>query len=213
MYGSAGIAADDTGVYTWAGKPSAVGRAGLVIRVSDIGGSAAGILMMSDGTRWDPLGPFTVDQNTRSDVVTGPIAESLMHSVNISDAVRCMGPKGRLRITACWSCTSSTNAKNIRIRVGKTAGTAGTAIFDSTVISTSGVVAEKTMYARGSETLQGNSSASVPANGAFGFPIAHTALNFAPGGDDIYVSFLAAPVGAGETCTLNWYSISIDPGF
>ena len=169
--------------------------------------------MRSNGTRWIPLGPFTVDQNTRSDVVTGAIAESLMHSVNISDAVRYMGSKGRLKIAACWSVTSSANAKNCRIRVGKTAGTAGTAIFDSTVAGTSGTVAEKTMFARGSETLQGNSAASAPSTGAAGFPIAHTTLNFAPGGDDIYVSYLAAPVGAGETCTLNWYSISIEPGF
>jgi len=192
--------------------PSAAAAAwtGRVVLCTDL---ASGTLLRSNGSAWYALFPYTVDQNTRSDVVTGAIAESLMHSVDISNAVRYMGPKGRLKIAACWSVTSSANAKNCRIRVGKTAGTAGTAIFDSTVAGTSGTVAEKTMFARGSETLQGNSAASAPSSGAAGFPISHTTLNFAPGGDDIYVSFLAAPVGAGETCTLNWYSIIIEPGF
>jgi hypothetical protein len=191
----------DAASATWAGR---------TIVCTDL---ADGRQMRSKNGRWVPIAPFTVDQNTRSDVVTGAIAESLMHSVNISNAVRFMGPKGRLKIAACWSCTSSANAKNIRIRVGKTVGASWTAIFDSTVAGVSGLVAEKVMYARGSESLQGSSAAAVPANGAFGFPLAHTSLNFAPGGDDIYVSFLAAPVGAGETCTLNWYSIVIEPGF
>jgi len=204
-----GVGGGDDASFTQAGMPSA----SAVASGTTVYNSTYGVRMRSNGTRWIPMAPFTVDQNTRSDVVTGAISESLMHSVNISDAVRFMGPKGRLRITACWSCTSSANAKNIRLRVGKTAGTAWTAIFDSTVAGVSGLVAEKVMYARGSESLQGSGAAAVPANGAFGFPLAHTSLNFAPGGDDIYVSFLAAPVGAGETCTMNWYSITIEPGF
>ena len=205
MQGSIGVPTE----YTQATMP----LASAVASGTTVYNSTYNVRMRSNGTRWVPMGPFTVDQGTRSDVVTGTIAESLMHSVDVSDAVRYMGPKGRLRITACWSCTSSANAKNIRIRVGKTAGAAWTAIFDSTVLSTSGVVADKIMYARGSEALQGSSAASIPANGGFGFPVAHTSLNFASGGDNIYVSFLAAPVGAGETCTLNWYSIIIEPGF
>jgi len=204
-----GVGGGDDASFTQAGMPSASAVASGTV----VYNSTYSVCMRSNGARWVPMGPFTVDQNTRSDVVTGTIAESLMHSVNISDAVRYMGPKGRLKIAACWSVTSSANAKNCRIRVGKTAGTSWTAIFDSTVSGTSGTVAEKTMFARGSETLQGNSAASAPSTGAAGFPIAHTTLNFAPGGDDIYVSFLAAPVGAGETCTLNWYSIIIEPGF
>lgn len=169
--------------------------------------------MRSNGARWVPLGPFTVDQNTRSDVVTGAIAESLMHSVNISDAARYMGPKGRLKIAACWSVTSSANAKNCRIRVGRSAGATGFLVFDSTVSGTSGALAEKVIYARGSESEQGSSAITLSTSGGFGWVQQMTGLNYAPGGDDIYVSFLAAPVGAGETCTLNWYSIIIEPGF
>ncbi len=205
MQGSIGVPTE----YTQATMP----LASAVASGATVYNSTYNVRMRSNGTRWVPLGPFTVDQNTRSDVVTGTIAESLMHSVDVSDAVRYMGPKGRLCITACWSCTSSANAKNLRIRVGKTAGTAWTAIFDAASTGVSGLVAEKVMYARGSETAQGNSAAAVPANGGFGFPLSHTTLNFAPGGDGIYVSFLAAPVGAGETCTLNWYAIVIEPGF
>lgn len=191
----------DAASATWAGR---------TIVCTDL---ADGRQMRSKNGRWVPMAPFTVDQNTRSDVVTGAISESLMHSVNISDAVRFMGPKGRLRIVACWSVTSSANAKNCRIRVGRAAGATGFLVFDSTVLGTSAAAAEKVIYARGSESEQGSSAIAVTTNGAFGFPLQMSGLIYAPGGDNVFVSFLAAPVGAGETCTLNWYSIIIEPGF
>ena len=169
--------------------------------------------MRSNGTRWVPLGPFTVDQNTRSDVVTGAIAESLMHSVDVSDAVRYMGPKGRLVITAGWTLTSNANAKNCFIRIGTAAGTAGTQIFGSAATGTSGTVASKTIYARGSETLQASSATASGANGTGGAVVLMSTLNYAIGGSTVVVSFTAAPVGAGDTATLNWYSITIEPGF
>lgn len=204
-----GVSGLDDAPFTQAGMPSA----SAVASGTTVYNSTYNVRMRSNGTRWVPLGPFTVDQNTRSDVVTGAIAESLMHSVNISDAARYVGPKGRLKIAACWSVTSSANAKNCRIRVGRLAGATGFLIFDSTVSGTSGAVAEKVIYARGSESEQGSSAITVTTSGGFGWVQQMTGLNYAPGGDDIYVSYLAAPVGAGETCTLNWYSITIEPGF
>lgn len=204
-----GVGGGDGASFTQAGMPSA----SAVASGTTVYNSTYGVWMRSNGTRWIPMGPFTVDQNTRSDVVTGAIAESLMHSVNISDAVRYMGPKGRLKIAACWSVTSSANAKNTRIRVGRTAGATGFLVFDSTVLNTSAVAPEKVIYARGSESEQGSSAIPVTTSGAFGFPQQMTGLIYAPGGDNVFVSFLAAPVGAGETCTLNWYSIIIEPGF
>jgi len=198
--------------FTIATLPDAASAAwaGRTIVCTDL---ADGRQMRSKSGRWVPIAPFTVDQNTRSDVVTGTIAESLMHSVDVSDAVRYMGSKGRLRITACWSCTSNANAKNCRIRIGTTAGTSGTAIFDSTVAGTSGTVADKILYARGSETAQGVSASSSPANGTAGGGVSISTLNFAPGGSNVFVSLLAAPVGSGDTVTLNWYSIVVEPGF
>lgn len=205
MQGSIGVPTE----YTQATMP----LASAVASGTTVYNSTYNVRMRSNGTRWMPMGPFTVDQNTRSDVVTGTIAESLMHSVDVSDAVRYMGPKGRLRITTCWSCTSNANAKNCRIRVGTTAGTSGTAIFDSTVAGTSGTVADKILYARGSDAAQGVSASSSPANGTAGGSVSISTLNLAPGGSAAVVSFLAAPAGAGDTVTLNWYSITIEPGF
>lgn len=204
-----GVGGGDDASFTQAGMPSA----SAVASGTTVYNSTYGVRMRSNGTRWIATSPFTVDQNTRSDVVTGAIAESLMHSVNISDAARYMGPKGRLKIAACWSVTSSANAKNCRIRVGRAAGATGFLVFDSTVSGTSGALAEKVIYARGSESEQGSSAITLSTSGGFGWVQQMTGLNYAPGGDDIYVSFLAAPVGAGETCTLNWYSIIIEPGF
>lgn len=204
-----GVGGGDDASFTQAAMP----LASAVASGTTVYNSTYGVMMRSNGTRWIPMGPFTVDQNTRSDVVTGAIAESLMHSVNISDAARYMGPKGRLCIAACWTVTSSANAKNARIRVGRSAGAIGFLVFDSAVPSTSAVSAEKVIYARGSESEQGSSAIAVPQSGAFGWVQQMTGLNYAPGGDNVFVSFLAAPVGAGETCMLNWYSITIEPGF
>ena len=194
--------------YPEAGMPAAASVPGL-----EVWNSTFNVKMRSNGTRWVPLSPFTGFQETRSDVVTGPIAESLMHSIDVTSLVKYVGPKGRLILQGAWSVTSSTNAKNIRIRVGSTAGVTGSLIFESTVVSTSGVAPEKILYARGSETAQGVSALAIPASGAFGWLVQLTSLDFSPSGGNVFVSFLAAPVGAGETCTLRWVSIKVEPGF
>jgi hypothetical protein len=204
-----GVGRGDDASFTQAGMPSASAVASGTV----VYNSTYNVRMRSNGTRWVPMGPFTVDQNTRSDVVTGTIAESLMHSVDVSDAVRYMGSKGRLVITGGWTLTSNSNAKNCYIRIGTAAGTAGTLIFGSAATGTSGTVANKTIYARGSETLQASSATASGANGAAGGVVLMSTLNFAPGGSTVVVSFLAAPVGSGDTVTLNWYSIVIEPGF
>lgn len=194
--------------YPEAGMPAPSSVPGL-----EVWNSTFNAKMRSNGSRWVPLSPFTGFQETRSDVVTGPIAESLMHSIDITSLVKYVGPKGRLIIQGAWANTSSTNAKNIRIRVGSTAGVTGSLIFESTVLGTSGVAPEKILYARGSETAQGVSALGVPASGAFGGVVQLTSLDFSPSGGNVFVSFLAAPVGAGETCTLRWVSIKVEPGF
>ncbi len=179
----------------------------------EVWNSTFNVKMRSNGTRWVPLSPFTGFQETRSDVVTGPIAESLMHNIDITSLVKYVGPKGRLILQGAWSVTSSSNAKNIRMRIGRAAGATGFLVFESTVLGTSAVAPEKVIYARGSESEQGSSAIVIPQSAAFGFLLQMTGLNYAPGGDNVFVSFLAAPVGAGETCTLRWVSIKVEPGF
>lgn len=195
--------------YPEAGMPAPASVPGL-----EVWNSTFNVKMRSNGTRWVPLSPFTGLQETRSDVVTGPIAESLMHSIDVTSLVKYVGPNGRLILQGAWSVSpSSSNAKNIRMRIGRAAGATGFLVFDSTVLSTSAVSTEKVIYARGSESEQGSSAIAVPQSGAFGFLLQMTGLNYAPGGDNVFVSFLAAPVGAGETCTLRWVSIKVEPGF
>lgn len=194
--------------YPEAGMPAPASVPGL-----EVWNSTFNVKMRSNGTRWVPTSPFTGFQETRSDVVTGPIAESLMHSIDITSLVKYVGPKGRLILQGAWSVTSSANAKNIRMRIGTAAGATGFLVFESTVTGTSAVAPEKILYARGSETAQGSSAIAVPQSGAFGFLLQLTGLNFSPSGGNVFVSFLAAPVGAGETCTLRWVSIKVEPGF
>lgn len=194
--------------YPEAGMPAPASVPGL-----EVWNSTFNVKMRSNGTRWVPTSPFTGFQETRSDVVTGPIAESLMHSIDVTSLVKYVGPKGRLILQGAWSNTSSNNAKNIRMRIGRAAGATGFLVFDSTVLGTSAVAPEKVIYARGSESEQGSSAIAVPQSGAFGWLQQMTGLDYAPGGDNVFVSFLAAPVGVGETCTLRWVSIKVEPGF
>ena len=54
--GVVGLSVPVAAVTTWAGRPSAVGVAGKVIRITDVGSTAAGTFWVSDGTRWHPYG-------------------------------------------------------------------------------------------------------------------------------------------------------------
>lgn len=203
-----GVSGLDDAPFTQAGMPSASAVASGTV----VYNSTYGIYLRSNGTRWIATSPFTVDQNVRTDTVTGASAESLMHSVDISDAVRYMGPKGRLRIVAGWTFPNTANAKTCRIRVGTTAGVSGTLYLTSASTGTGNSMADKTIFANGSEASQLSSSASTLSTAASGSFIT-SILNFAPGGNTVIVSFTSAPVGAGEVVTLNSYSISINPGF
>ena len=204
MQGSIGVPTE----YTQATMPSA----SAVASGTRVYNSTYGIYLRSNGTRWIAMSPFTVDQGTRSDVVTGAIAESLMHSVDISDAVRYMGPRGRMRIVGGWTFPNTANAKNLRIRIGTSAGISGTQYMISASSGTGNSMADKTIFANGSESSQLSSSASSLGTATSGSFVT-SALNCAPGGDNVVVSFTSAPVGAGEIVTFNSYSVMIYPGY
>jgi hypothetical protein len=56
--------------YTWSTRPAAAGRAGQVIRVSDIGATGAGSHWISDGTNWRPVNGSVVICNLVGSLAT-----------------------------------------------------------------------------------------------------------------------------------------------
>lgn len=170
--------------------------------------------LRSNGTRWEAQGPFVAGQETRTDQVVGAATESLLHSVNISDAVRYMGPKGGLVIDTGWSHTSSTNGKGMYVRMATTAGIGGTGILTlSGTNSTASTTSVKRVRAQGSESVQAGSNASLGGEGSQASSHMAGTFNFAEGGDTVIISFSGAATGAGENVTLRWYRIVIEPGY
>lgn len=176
--------------------------------------STYGVLLRNNGTRWMAVSPFVAAQDTRTDQVVGVATESLLHSVDISAAVRYMGPKGAAVFDTGWSHTSSANAKACYVMVKTTAGVGGHRLLNYSIPgNTASTTSVKWLRAQNSESVQSGSNASIV--GEWSQAGSHMAplLNFASGGDDVIVSFTAAATAAGENVTLRWYRITIEPGY
>lgn len=100
--------------------PTAVWGAGDAPLPSDWVGSTAGfkmpndriVQMISDGTRWRPIGPFVVLQPNAS--VTGTTAETTLASVTIP--ANLLGADGSVRVYALYSFTGTAGIKYLRIK-------------------------------------------------------------------------------------------------
>lgn len=176
--------------------------------------STFNVTLRSNGTRWLAKSPFIAAQAVRTDQVVGTATESLLHSVDISAAVRYMGPKGVAVFDSGWSHTSSANSKACYTRLATTAGIGGTGLLTLTVSSnTASTTTVKRLRAQSSESSQSSSNASLAGEGSQANNLMSSTLNFASGGDTVIASYSAAVTGAGENVTLRWYRITIEPGY
>jgi len=170
--------------------------------------------LRSNGTRWEAQGPFVAAQDTRTDQVIGNAAESLLASVDITAAVKYMGPKGIAVFDTGWSHTSSTNSKACYMMVKTTAGVGGNRLLNYSIPNnTASTTSVKQLRAQNSESVQAGSNAALVGDGSQASTAMSSALNFESGGDTVIVSFTAAATGAGENVTLRWYRIVIEPGY
>lgn len=117
--------------YTWANRPSAASNTGVVIRITDIGGSA-GSRWISDGTYWKPeSGRVVLAASGAAVSCDATTNENALATFTLP--AYSMGVNGILNIVATWSYTNSANNKIVRIRFG---GIAGERLLDSTQTTT-----------------------------------------------------------------------------
>jgi hypothetical protein len=119
-----------TPLYTWAGKPAANAvPTGTIIRVSDVG-VAPGIVVVSDGTRWVPLGRqcmlrFGVGVSCDADTL-----KKTLQSVVIPGGL--MGVLGGIDYETSWTLNNTAGTKTLRVELG---ATAFMAVVQTTVVS------------------------------------------------------------------------------
>lgn len=104
---------------TWANLPPAAANSGLVTRVTDVG-VAPGIEVVSDGTRWVPIGAQCLARAAVAASVTGTLVETALATVSLPAGA--MGVNGGIEVRSSWSVTNSANNKTIRVRLGGPAG-------------------------------------------------------------------------------------------
>ena len=103
--------------YLWADRPDPVANPGLVIRATDIGGSA-GTLLISDGAYYKSYSgaPIVLGYGHEDVSVSATTAEEALKQVLVPAYLA--GPNGIVRVTTTWTTSGNTNTKRMRIRFG-----------------------------------------------------------------------------------------------
>jgi hypothetical protein len=192
------------GTYTYAGLPSAAAASGKMAIASDIG-VAPGMLLISDGTRWKPLGLQCLARSGVLAAVTGTLSETALATVAVPAGL--MGVSGGLLIYTSWSHTNSANTKTMRVRLGGLAGTVHAGLAATTLASTSDA---RRIRNRASASSQVGSQAAA----GFAFvsttstPIVTGAIDTSVAQD---VSLTGTLTNTGESVTLESYEVWVSP--
>jgi hypothetical protein len=119
------------GPYPWAVRPSAAGRRGQVIQITDVSASSTGgSLFMSDGNSWMPLYPF-IERSVTAVSVTGTTAETVLATFTLKGGL--FVPGCRMAVSSLCGFVGTAGTKTARIRLG---GAAGTIVFSNALAAT-----------------------------------------------------------------------------
>lgn len=123
---------------TYANLPAAASSTGLIYRVSDLGTSGAGLLMISNGTRWLPLAgsAYLASQNNPQTVNAGA-AETIVFQYLMPAGL--LAVNDRLRVYFTGTKAGGTTATAGRIRMGTAGTTADTQITFGNVMTIAGL--------------------------------------------------------------------------
>lgn len=105
------------------------------------------VKMISNGTRWIPLAPFTVYSAVLNDSVTGTTAATTLREVELP--FKYIGPKGSLRWFLASENTTNTNNKFLRVHIND--GTTDLKVYDSAISTSGGRTISKMVAVSGSE--------------------------------------------------------------
>lgn len=205
--GRVGVSVPVAAVTTWAGRPSAVGVAGKVIRITDVGSTAAGTFWVSDGIRWHPHGRQRIFSSAADIAILGSVSVSEQKAAGLLLPAGLIGASYEIEVIVLMNYTNSTNDKVLRIRLGAANDLTGTAYLTNTSSTTltgqNGCKIRTTTsanaqigYAASVTTLFGNSSAAVVTG----------ALNMS---NASYIVISGQCTNAGETQTIKAYTVDI----
>lgn len=147
---------------TFAAKPSASGNAGLHYFATDLG--TAGIVIISDGTKWKPISGIGNIASTGTANVTTAASETNLAAIKIPAGL--LSANGMLRISVWWvMSTTATNSEPI-IRHNTTSGaiTGGDKILDYTPTSDSQAYTQSIIINANSASVQAASGQAGTAN-------------------------------------------------
>lgn len=150
---------DFLGAYTWAGLPAAASFAGYRARVTDVG-MGAGIIVISDGTRWAPNGMQLLFRGAGASgpiaSVTGTTSETSLATVTVPAGL--MGINGGVMIWPTFTYPNNANTKTLRARFGGVAGTQYINQGATTTLTASGMVKIRNRGAANSQAGAANTS-------------------------------------------------------
>lgn len=186
---------------TWGALPPAGGLNGRIYRITDVGVAGAGILVISDGTRWMPLGRQCLGRSAVAASVTGTLSETVLGSVTIPPGL--LGLNGGVEISASWSFTNSANSKTVRERLG---GLSGTALLSSAQTTQVQVIdVQRVVRNRNSASSQVCSpSSGILTGGTSSGSVLTGAINTAVAQNVVFTGQLA---NTGEQINLETYSV------
>lgn len=125
---SAGTSPIAAQAFTWAAKPSASGRTGQIIRITDVSagqsGAGGGALFMSNGTRWKPLFDVTIDAIDTANVGAANTTEQQLAPNHVLLPAGLIADTDRIYIDLTASKNGTGDSCTLRLRFGPTGTTA-----------------------------------------------------------------------------------------
>lgn len=190
---------------TWGSLPPANSQAGRIYRVTDYGVAGAGILVISDGTRWAPLGSQCLGRSGVAASVTGTTAETALATVTVPAGL--LGLNGGLTIFTAWGVLNTANNKTPRVRFGGIAGTPFYSRASTTLVSISFVTRLRNRNSASSQV--GGAPAGISVGlGESGVAVTTSAVNTAVAQDVV----ISAQLGLGtESMSLENYEVWATP--
>lgn len=207
---SAGTSPIAAQAFTWAAKPSATGRTGQIIRITDVStgqsGAGGGALFMSNGTRWKPLFDVTIDAIDTANVGLANTTEQQLSPNHVLIPAGLIGDTDRIYIDLTATKSGTGDSCTLRLRYGPT----GTVADPVLVVLSSMAAASQTLatileFKRISATSiqkmgNGDTALSYIGPSTTAYPAPVTVANMDSNG--MYMSFTAQMTGGTEVPTL-----------
>lgn len=193
--------------FTWAGRPTSA-AVGAIIRITDVGSTAAGTEWVWDGTRWNPNGRQRIFSSVADIALLGSVSVSEQKAAGLLLPAGLIGAGYEIDVTILDTYSNSGNNKVLRVRLGAANDLTGTAYLTGTTTTTAtaqnGCKIRTTTasenaqigYAASVSTPFGNSSAAVVTG----------TLNMS---NASYLVISGQCVNSAETLTIKAYTVDI----